>query len=125
MAIKKRKRPNEKLIPPSDRGFQYCNLKYNEFAENNDIMISMTEQYRPNENAIAESFNRTLKYELRNCIRNTNISKQFTKQAVYIYNNVRTHFRLNLRKPAEVRVNPNLKYKSYPRNNVNLTELTI
>ncbi|AUC84845.1 hypothetical protein CW731_05855 [Polaribacter sp. ALD11] len=36
-------------------------------------MISMTEQYAPYENAIAERINRTLKYEyvLRNCIKNT------------------------------------------------------
>ncbi len=48
-----------------------------------------------------------------------------TEQAVYIYNNLRTHFSLDLRKPAEVHLNPNIKYKSYLKNNVNLPELTI
>ena len=42
-----------------------------------------------------------------------------------VYNNLRTHFSLGLRKPAEVHLNPNIKYKSYRRNNVNLTELLI
>jgi len=127
MAIKNRKYPNEKLIHHSDRGFQYCNPKYTEFAEQNGIIVSMTEKYDPYENAIAERINRTLKYEygLKKSIKNTAIAQKMTKQAVYIYNNLRTHFSLDLRKPSEVHLNPNIKYKSYRKNNVNLTELTI
>ncbi len=127
MAIKNRKYPHKKLIHHSDRGFQYCNPKYTAFAEQNGIIMSMTEQYDPYENAIAERINRTLKYEygLKQTIKNTDIAQKITKQAVYIYNNLRTHFSLDLRKPAEVHLNPNIKYKSYRKNNVNLTELTI
>jgi putative transposase len=127
MAIKNRKYPNKKLIHHSDRGFQYCNLKYTAFAEENGIMMSMTEQYDPYENAIAERINGTLKYEygLRNCIQNTVIAQKTAKQAVSIYNNLRTHFSLDLRKPAKVHLNPNIKYKSYRKNKLNLTELTI
>jgi transposase InsO family protein len=127
MAIKNRKYPNKRLIHHSDRGFQYCNPKYTQFAENNGIIMSMTEQYDPYENAIAERINRTLKYEygLKNCIKNTVIAQKTAKQAVYIYNNLRTHFSLDLRKPAEVHLNPNIKYKSYRKNKLNLTELTI
>ena len=127
MAIKNRKYPNKKLIHHSDRGFQYCNPKYTEFAESNGIMMSMTEQYDPYENAIAERINRTLKYEygLRNCIKNTAIAREITKQSVYIYNNLRTHFSLDLRKPAEVHLNPNIEYKSYRRNKKNVIKLLI
>jgi putative transposase len=127
MAIKNRKYPNEKVIHHSDRGFQYCNPKYTEFAENNGMIISMTEQYDPYENAVAERINRTLKYEygLKKTIKNTDIAQKITKQAVYIYNNLRTHFSLDLRKPADVHLNPNIKYKSYRRNNVNLIDLDI
>ena len=127
MAIKNRKYPNKKLIHHSDRGFQYCNPKYTEFAENNGIIMSMTEQYDPYENAIAERINRTLKYEygLKKVIKNTAIAQETASQAVYIYNNLRTHFSLNLRKPAEVHLNPNIKYKSYRKNKLNLTELKI
>jgi len=127
MAIKNRKYPNEKLIHHSDRGFQYCNPKYVEFAENNRIKMSMTEQYDPYENAVAERVNRTLKYEygLKQTIKNTAIAKKITKQAVNIYNNIRPHLSLDLRKPAEVHLNPNIKYKAYRKNNVNLPELTI
>jgi putative transposase len=127
MAIKNRKYPNKKRIHHSDSGFQYCNPKYTAFAEQNGMIMRMTEQYDPYENAIAERINSTLKYEygLRNCIKNTYIGQQITKQAVSIYNNLRTHFSLDLRKPAEVHLNPNIKYKSYRRNNVNLPELLI
>ena len=127
MAIKNRKYPHQKLIHHSDRGFQYCNPKYTAFAEKNGIIMSMTEQYDPYENAIAERINRTLKYEygLKQTIKNTAIAQKITKQAVYIYNNLRMHSSLDLRKPAEVHLNPNIKYKSYRKNIVNLTELTI
>ncbi|MCB0750571.1 MAG: IS3 family transposase [Ignavibacteriae bacterium] len=127
MAIKNRKYPNQKIIHHSDRGFQYCNPKYTEFAESNGIIMSMTEQYDPYENAIAERINRTLKYEygLKQTIKNIDLAQKMTEQAVYIYNNLRTHFSLDLRKPAEVHLNPNIKYKSYRKNNVNLPELTI
>ncbi len=43
MAIKNRKYPKQKLIHHSDRGFQYCNPKYTEFAKQNGITMSMTE----------------------------------------------------------------------------------
>ncbi len=127
MAIKNRKYPKLKLIHHSDRGLQYCNPKYTKFAEDNSITMSMTEQYDPYENAVAERINRTLKYEygLKQTIKNTDLAQKMTQQAVYIYNNLRTHFSLDLRKPAEVHSNPNIKYKSYRKNNVNLPELTI
>ncbi|WP_246062555.1 IS3 family transposase [Mesohalobacter halotolerans] len=127
MAIKNRKYKDKKLIHHTDRGFQYCNPKYTEFAENNNITISMTEQYDPYENAVAERINRTLKeeYELKQTIKNTDIARDMTHQAVYIYNNLRTHFSLNLRKPEEVHLNPNIKYKSYRKKSVNLPELKI
>ena len=115
------------MIHHSDRGFQYCNPTYATFAEDNGMVMSMTEQYDPYENAVAERINRTLKYEygLKQIIKNTNIAQMITKQAVYIYNNLRTHYSLDLRKPAEVHLNPNIKYKSYRKNKVNLPELTI
>jgi len=89
--------------------------------------MSMTEQYDPYENAIAERINRTLKYEygLKNKIKNTAIAQKMTKQAVYIYNHLRTQYSLDLRKPAEVHLKPDIKYRSYRKNTVNLAELTI
>ncbi len=125
MAIKNRKYPNKKLIHHSDRGFQYCNIRYTKFAESNGITMSMTEQYDPYENAVAERINRTLKYEygLKQTIKNSELAKKMTVQAVYIYNNLRPHLSLELRKPAEVHINPGLQYRSYRKNKVNIKHL--
>jgi len=125
MAIKNRKYPDKKLIHHSDRGFQYCNTAYTRFAENNGITMSMTEKYDPYENAVAERINRTLKYEygLKQTIKNTKLAEKMTNEAVEIYNNLRSHLSLELRKPSEVHLNPTLKYKSYKRNKKQLTEL--
>lgn len=127
MAVKNRKYPTEKIIHHSDRGFQYCNPEYTNFAENNGLTMSMTEQYDPYENAVAERINRTLKYEygLKKVIKNTTFAKKIVKNAVHIYNNLRPHFSLDLRKPFEVHNNPNIKYKSYRKKHVNLLELKI
>jgi len=115
MAINNRKYPNADLIHHSDRGFQYCNTKYTSFAEGNGIEMSMTEQYDPYENAIAERINRTLKYEygLKQTIKNTELAQKIVKEAVDIYNNLRPHLSLEMRKPSEIHENPNIKYKSY------------
>ena len=121
MAIKNKRYPNKKLIHHSDRGFQYCCMQYTSFTQSNHIIMSMTEQYDPYENAVAERINRTLKYEygLKQTIKNTQTAQQIVKEAVLIYNNLRPHLSLNLRKPTEVHLNPNLKYKSYKRENLN------
>ncbi len=52
-------------------------------------------------------------------------AQKITKEAVYIYNNLRPHFSLYLRKPDEVHKNPDIKYKSYRKNKLDLQELTI
>ena len=89
--------------------------------------MSMTAQYDPYGNAIAQRINRTLKYDysLRNWIKNIAIAQEIAKQAVPIYNNLRTHFSLALRKPTAVYLNTNIKYKSCRRNKLDLTELKI
>ena len=127
MAIKNRNYPKQKLIHHSDKGIQYCNPKYTEYAIQNKIDLSMTQQYDPYENAVAERINITLKYEygLKQTIKSTELAQKMTDQAVYIYNNLRTHFSLGLRKLSEVHLNPKIKSKSYRKNNVNLLEITI
>ena len=127
MAIRNRKYPDEQLIHHSDRGFQYCNPQYTSFAESNNLTMSMTEQYDPYENAVAERVNRTLKYEygLKHTIKNISLAQKMTKEAVYIYNNLRPHFSLDLRKPMEVHNNPDIEYKSYRKNKLHLQKLTI
>ncbi len=126
MALKNRKYLDNKLIHHSDRGIQYCNPTYTQFAKKNGLILSMTEQYDPYENAIAERINKTLKYEygLKKTIKNTKLAQKITKNAIFIYNNYRTHWSLNLSTPNFVHNNQNVNYKSYRKNNQNLKPLT-
>ena len=117
----------KQLIHHSDRGLQYCNPTYTQFAEENNLIMSMTEKYDPYENAIAERINRTLKYEygLKLTIKNTKLAQRITKRAVEIYNNIRPHLSLDLYTPKHVHINKNIKYKSYRKNQNNLEFLTL
>ncbi len=51
------------LIHHSDRGVQYCCDAYTEMLKSYDITISMTEDYKPTDNAIAERINGIIKVE--------------------------------------------------------------
>ena len=51
------------LIHHSDRGVQYCCDAYVSMLKEHGITISMTEDYKPTDNAIAERFNGILKVE--------------------------------------------------------------
>jgi len=62
MAIIKR-RPQAGCIHHSDRGVQYASHDYVEELERHGFRISMTRKGNPYENAMAESFMKTLKHE--------------------------------------------------------------
>lgn len=47
----------------SDRGLEYYSNEYQKILDENSILRSMTEQYNPYENAIAERINGVLKQE--------------------------------------------------------------
>lgn len=117
MAVKNRIYSNKDLIHHSDRGFQYCSTSYVNFAKKHNMTMSMTEQYDPYENAVAERINETLKYEygLKNKIKDTKTAQKIVKQAVNIYNNLRPHLSLNMQKPSMVHANPDIEYKSYKK----------
>ncbi len=44
-------------------GLQYCSKEYTELLKKNNILISMTQEYDPYENAVAERVNGILKEE--------------------------------------------------------------
>jgi putative transposase len=62
MAVSERKY-KEQLTHHSDRGLQYCSSIYTQTLIENNIKISMTEEYDPYENAVAERINGILKAE--------------------------------------------------------------
>ncbi len=54
---------NPSLIHHSDRGVQYCSSEYVDLLRSKNMRISMSRTGNPYDNALAESFMRTLKCE--------------------------------------------------------------
>ncbi len=104
MAKQQRDYPENDLIHHSDRGLQYCSREYVQIAADGKIVMSMTENGDPYENALAERMNRTLKEEFG--IGGLLPSKQHTlrlvDEAVELYNNRRPHLSLQMKTPQEV-----------------------
>ena len=118
MALKNRRYSDRKLIHHSDRGFHYCWPEYVKMLQDNQILISMTEQYDPYENALAERLNKTMKYEfgLNQIIPNKALAEKMVRRAVKTYNNLRPHDSLKGKTPLSVHLNADVPYKSYRRN---------
>ena len=94
------------LIHHSDRGVQYCCDLYVEELQKHNILISMTEDYKPTDNSVAERVNETIKYE--------SIYRQERRFATYgealeqikrfilFYNSKRPHYSIGLQTPNAV-----------------------
>ena len=103
MALKSRE-VKSGLIHHSDRGVQYASKEYTELLKQYEITISMSRKGNPYDNAFAESFMKTLKYEevylsdyqnltdARRCV------ERFLNQ---IYNQERLHSRIGYVPPEE------------------------
>jgi len=98
------RRPGPGLVHHSDRGVQYASRDYTGLLEAHGITISMSRKGNPYDNAIAESFMKTLKYEqvyredyeeMRQA--RTSIQR-FLEQ---VYNEKRLHSSLGYLPPAE------------------------
>jgi transposase InsO family protein len=91
-ALKQRKTITE-LIHHSDRGIQYCCAEYVKVLKENEIIISMTENGDPYENAIAERVNGILKMELLldSTFKTFNDAQEAVNWAIDKYNHVRPH----------------------------------
>jgi transposase InsO family protein len=98
------RRPVPGLVHHSDRGVQYASRQYTALLEAHDITISMSRKGNPYDNAIAESFMKTLKYEQvyredYEELREAHASIQrFLEQ---VYNEKRLHSALGYVPPAE------------------------
>ena len=97
---------NEKhdLIHHSDRGVQYCSHAYTGLLKENLVKISMADRGNCYQNAMAERVNGILKGEfyLDTNFVNKPAAIKSCKQAIELYNYVRTHLSLDYHKPAEV-----------------------
>lgn len=102
MALANRKY-NHQLVHHSDRGLQYCSYGYTDLLKQNNVLVSMTEQYDPYENAVAERVNGILKDEFgldAMFIDHKDLAKQL-HQAIDLYNNLRPHLSVNMLTPKQ------------------------
>ena len=93
MALKERS-VGDSLIHHSDRGVQYCCDAYVDMLKSHGITISMTEDYKPTDNAIAERFNGILKTECvypREQLPTFEQAQVFISRFIQFYNHRRPH----------------------------------
>jgi len=100
----RQRRPGPGLVHHSDRGVQYASLDYTARLKQHGIRISMSRRGNVYDNARAESFMKTLKYEevYRTEYRDLEEAKTSIKEFLEkIYNQERLHSALGYRPPVE------------------------
>jgi transposase InsO family protein len=117
MALKNRKHKQKPLIHHSDRGLQYCSNEYQKILNENHIKPSMTQQYDPYENAIAERVNGILKQEFGIDKYDMDLDSKIklVKNTVKIYNQDRPHLSNSMLTPNLMHVQNQLKIKTYKK----------
>lgn len=103
------------LIHHSDRGLQYCSAGYVKKLNEHDIIISMTENGSPYDNAIAERVNGILKDEfgLDEVFNDPQQLELQVKQSIESYNFRRPHESNHLLTPHEMHQQNKLKPKAW------------
>ena len=94
------------LIHHSDRGVQYCCNDYVARLNGLGINISMTEDYCPTDNAIAERVNGIIKQEWLYRMKRpkgTREARELIRSIVDFYNNRRPHMSNCMKTPAQMR----------------------
>ena len=92
------------LIHHSDRGVQYCCTAYTDELRRHGIRISMTEDYRPTDNAIAERVNGILKAEVIYRERRFKTYQDALGRIsgfIRFYNDTRPHYSIGMKTPSE------------------------
>ena len=92
-------------IHHSDKGIQYCCHEYTGLLKKNNMLISMTENGDPLENAIAERVNRTIKEEFTDektlSFQSSVKAKRDIPKFIRFYNEERPHRSIDMHTPTE------------------------
>ena len=99
-----RRQPAPGLVHHSDRGVQYASHDYTALLKVHGVVISMSRKGNPYDNAIAESFMKTLKYEEVYREEYRDASEAYASIARFleqVYNEKRLHSALGYWPPAE------------------------
>ena len=98
------------LIHHSDRGSQYCSNAYVDILKSVNASISMTEDYKPTDNAIAERVNGIIKQEwLYRMKRPKGLedARNTIQDIIDFYNTKRPHMSNNMMTPVQKRISYN------------------
>ena len=91
------------LIHHSDRGVQYCCDAYVAMLKAYGISISMTEDYKPTDNAVAERTNGIIKVECvyrQKCFNSFEHACRVIERYIHFYNYRRMHMSIGYKVPA-------------------------
>lgn len=127
MAIRNRKYKSRPTIHHSDRGLQYCSASYQKILNRNNIRPSMTEQYDPYENAIAERVNGILKdeFNLDKSFTNLKQAKAVIKDIIEVYNNDRPHLSCEYLTPYQMHNQKKIKRKQWKKKTSKVNALEV
>lgn len=93
------------LVHHSDRGVQYCCDAYVMKLQEHGISISMTEDYKPTDNAIAERVNGIIKTEKvyrQHVFKDIECAKASIGRYIHFYNDRRPHMSIGYKTPSTV-----------------------
>jgi len=109
------------LIHHSDRGTQYCCPQYINKLKEYNISISMTEDYNPTDNAIAERVNGILKQEWLYQMDKPKDRQQavnLINRIIEFYNNKRPHASNDMQTPGAVHHREGVMKKRWKKENI-------
>jgi len=112
------------LIHHSDRGVQYCSYNYVNLLRASQMLISMTQNGDPYENALAERVNGILKMEWIHSERYHDFQQACARIAeiIRIYNSSRPHLSCNMLTPDEAHFSMGPLKKQWKKYNRKLIE---
>ena len=108
------------LIHHSDRGVQYCCDDYVAMLQSHDISISMTEDYNPTDNAIAERTNGIIKMERvysQRHFRDVEHARHVIGRYIHFYNHFRPHMSIGYKVPAVAHLERGEQKKMWKKKN--------